>query len=97
MFRAVGLAPKPVERLGEWKGRPLRAGASAGSTMRSFANEICPKLTTVANSTRSFIDNFTPSADRGILDQPDINDFALREQAPCKARPCARSEPFVPI
>jgi hypothetical protein len=40
---------------------------------------------------------FTPSADRGILDiSPDIHDFALREQGPSKARPCAKSEHFVP-
>ena len=43
------LAPKPVERIAEWKARPLRAGASVGSSMRSFANGICAKLTTVAN------------------------------------------------
>jgi hypothetical protein len=49
------------------EGRLLRAGVSVGN-MRSFANGICSKLTTVANSTRSFPDNFPPSADRGILD-----------------------------
>jgi hypothetical protein len=68
MFRAVVLAPKLAERIAKLSARPLRAGASVGSSMRSFANGICAKLTTVANSKRGVTDSFHAERDRHILD-----------------------------
>ena len=100
------LAPKPVERIAEWKARPLRAGASVGSSMRSFANGICAKLTTVANFKARPYRQFSRRArSTHFRYQPEIHLDIRRisttsrsgEQGPSKARPCARSEQFVLI
>jgi hypothetical protein len=93
----VAFAPKPV--VAEWKARPLRAGASVGSSMRSFANGNLFKIDHLSPIQREAVPTiFTPSADRGILDiSPDIHDFALRgTRALQGAALLPKSEHFVP-